>query len=142
MRAALVAVLAAACGSGGTAMDNTLAYCVDQVNDVRTDAGLAALTRSPDVEAYAAAGAAIDGSSRIPHKHFTDTLDAGVAAAELEIPQFSFRAWGGVEGVIAEGVREQSVSPSARMTLVGDYTQLGCGIYQDGDEVTVVEDFR
>ncbi len=119
---------------------DVLQYCVDEANMYRAMAGQPALTRSAAIEAYAAIGAEEDAVDRMPHEHFDDTLDAGVATAELEIPFFSFQAWGGTEGVMAEGFREQAESPTASMTLDGDYTLLGCGVYQSGDEVTVVED--
>jgi hypothetical protein len=146
VRYALIVFLLAACegdGLNGVA-DADLAFCVDVINNYRTMAGKPPLGRASDLERYAAEGASADGMSRVPHQHFR-AGDAGVAAAENEFPFQSLRGWGTLEALIAGTTAQiwtENETSEPRRNLVGPYREVGCGLYTNGDEVTLVEDFR
>jgi hypothetical protein len=143
---AALLLLLAACGSGASsaATDADLSLCVDELNRYRAMAGKPALTRSASLEAYALAGAAQDGMAGVPHVHFRSD-DAPVAAAENEFPFQSLSGAGSIANLIRSttaAVWSENQTSAARATLLGPFTQVGCGVFQQRDEVTLVEDFR
>ena len=98
-RFALIGLLAgavAACGRGSPAspspssgstlnLSANLSYCADEVNRYRASVGRAPLTRSADLEAFAARAAQDDGLVHQPHHWFATTNGGGMATAENEI---------------------------------------------------------
>ena len=65
---------------GSTNFESALTFCVTETNRYRAIMGLAALTRSGALEAYAAAGAQQDGLAHAPHQHFKTTTRNWVVA--------------------------------------------------------------
>jgi uncharacterized protein YkwD len=119
-----------------------LVFCVDETNRYRTSVNRPPLGRSGTLETYAAAGAQQDGVAHVAHQHFTTTNGGGIALAENEIPW-----WGSssVHTVIQQGLAvmwAEGPSGGHYQNIVGPYTQLGCGIFVNGSEITVVQDFR
>jgi uncharacterized protein YkwD len=160
-RAALVAasLLCAACGGGGddTAGDDTgddapnddaLARCVELTNELRDTVGAPPLERSAELEAYAGEGAEYD-HFRDPHDHFRSNSGGGIAFAENECPHWSLGFGGGsvvglVEACIdafwSEGPGDGDAHGHYN-NMIGNYGTLGCGIYSDGDDYTIIQDY-
>jgi hypothetical protein len=145
MRAIWV-VLLAACGAGGSSGgDPAHQECVDYTNMYRTGNGKAAVTRSTALEAYADEGAQHDyGTS--PHDHFISTNGGGIAFAENECPHWDLNAFGnGDMSMLVDACIDAFVSEGPGGghydNLMGAYGTLGCGIYQNGTDVTIVQDY-
>ena len=123
-------------------LSGELAFCAEQINAHRNSIGLPVLARSGALEQFAAAAAALDGQEHVAHRHFNLTLGAGASAAETEILW-----WSGlpIRSVIQRGLAQmwgQGPSGEHYDVLSGPYTQVGCGIFVNGAEVTVAQDFR
>jgi hypothetical protein len=119
-----------------------VAFCADEVNRYRASIGRGRLERSPDLEAFAARAAEVDTIARQPHHHFKTTGGGGTSAAETQILW-----WRGytVRSVIRRGLEEMWHAGAATphyAVLAGPYTQVGCGIFLNGTEVSVSQDFR
>ncbi len=117
------------------------AFCAQEVNRRRAAAGLGELAVSPDLEAFAAESARIDGMAGRPHVHFAATLGGGIAAAETELLQW--RA--DVETVIRRGLDQMWSEGEAGehyRILAGPYRSVGCGVFADAGGVTIVQDFQ
>jgi uncharacterized protein YkwD len=151
------AALSASCSSGdagpssnpvapttgaSTNLEAELTFCVTATNQYRATLGLSALDRSGTLEAYAAAGAQEDGQAHVPHQHFRSTNGGGVAFAENEIPWWSSSS---VHTVIQQGLTQmwaEGAGGGHYENMRGRYSQLGCGVFVNGNEITVVQDFR
>jgi uncharacterized protein YkwD len=123
-------------------LDSELAYCVAETNRYRTSVGVAPLARSSALEAYAAIGAGEDGLAHVAHQHFRSTNGGGVASAENVIPWWRSTS---VHQVIHDGLAmmwNEGPGGGHYENMRGRYTQLGCGIFVNGGEITVVQDFR
>ncbi len=121
---------------------SSLQLCADEINRYRTSVGRAALTRSDSLEQFAATAAQHDASAREPHSLFSKTNGGGVAIAETELLLWPDRA---VHDVIKTGLAQMwSAGPSGEHygILSGPYTQVGCGVYVSGGEVSVAQDYR
>jgi len=139
----------AAPSSGGTTdstfsanLSASLSYCADQVNKYRATVNLPPLGRAPDLEAFAATAAEYDGKAGVPHGYFVMTNGAGVSMAENQLLLWKGYA---VNDVIHQGMElmwAEGPSGSHYQVLTGKYTQVGCGIYLNGNEVNVSQDFR
>jgi uncharacterized protein YkwD len=130
-------------GLGSSTLEAELAFCVNETNRYRATQGLSALTRSAALETYAAAGAQQDGLAHEPHQHFRFTTGGGgLARAENEIPWWSATS---VHAVIQQGLQmmwAEGPGGGHYENMHGPYTQLGCGVFVNGNEITVVQDFR
>ena len=129
-------------GAASFNLDSELAYCVAETNRYRATVSVPALARSSALEAYAAVGASVDGSAHAAHQHFRSTNGGGVALAENEIPWWSSSS---VHQVIQNGLAmmwNEGPGGGHYENMRGPYTQLGCGIFVNGSEITVVQDFR
>jgi uncharacterized protein YkwD len=146
----LLAGFAAACGRGSPSspsgvlanLSANLAYCADEVNRYRASVGRPALSRSPDLEAFAAQAAETDGRVHQAHHWFGMTGGGGTAMAENEILWWSGF---GIRSVIEQGLQQMwQTGPRGEHydIMVGSYSQIGCGIFVNGSEVTVAQDFR
>jgi uncharacterized protein YkwD len=129
-------------GGASTNFDAELALCVSETNRYRATLGLSELSRSGTLEAYAAAGAREDGLAHAPHQHFRSTNGGGTALAENEIPW-----WPGtsVRTVIQQGLAMmwgEGPGGGHFENMRGPFTQLGCGVFVNGTEITVVQNFR
>jgi uncharacterized protein YkwD len=153
-RLALVCLLAGlmtACERGSPATPSSsssgnlpadLSFCADEVNRYRASVGFPPLSRSADLEAFAAQAADNDGRAHQPHHWFAMTNGGGTARAENEILWWSGF---GVRSVIEQGLQQMWQSgPSGEHydIMIGQFSQIGCGIFVNGSEVTVAQDFR
>ena len=129
-------------GLGSSTLEAELTFCVNETNRYRATQGLSALARSGALEAYAAAGAQEDGLAHAPHQHFRSTNGGGLARAENEIPWWSATS---VHAVIQQGLAmmwAEGPGGGHYENMRGPYTQLGCGVFVNGNEITVVQNFR
>jgi uncharacterized protein YkwD len=121
-------------------------YCVERTNRYRSSVGRSALDRSAALEEYAAAAARTDGLAHVAHQHARTTNSGnGLSRAENAILWWSLRHYGSVQRVIRDGLAEmwgQGASGQHYRNLVGSYSEVGCGVFVNGDEVTVVQAFR
>lgn len=129
-------------GTAGAPAD--LALCVSEINRYRSLAGRAALTRSETLEKFAAESAQHDATVGVPHALFTRTNGGnGVARAETQLLR-----WLGYEvsEVIRRGLAEMwSAGPGGAhydVMLGAAYTEVGCGVFVNGREVSVSQDYR
>jgi hypothetical protein len=149
MRAMVVLVLLAACsgddgGSGESAHDT----CVSETNRYREMNSKAAVTRNTALETFADTGAMVDFGGT-PHQHFSSTNGGGIAFAENECPHWNTNQTAGdlsmlVVQCIAAFYSEGPGAGDAHghyNNMMGAYGTLGCGIYQSGTEVTIVQDY-
>lgn len=133
-------------GSGSGSGDASAhAFCVDETNRYRAMGSRPAVTRSAQLEAYANTGAEIDFGGT-PHQHFSSTQGGGIAFAENECPRWSLQGQGGgdmnrlVAACIAAFYNEGPGGPHYE-NMMGNYGTLGCGIYESGGSVTIIQDF-
>lgn len=131
---------------GTPAFSAETSLCVEQTNRYRASVGRAALKRSDVLEAYATAAARTDGLAHVAHQHARQTnLGNGTSRAENAILWWSLRYYGTVQRIVKLGLAdmwEQGEGGTHYRNLVGNYTEIGCGIFVNGDEVTVVQAFR
>ena len=131
---------------GNPAFSAEAGLCVEQTNRYRATIGRAALQRSEALEAYATAAARNDGLAHVAHQYAKQTnLGNGTSRAENALLWWSLRYYGSVQQVIKLGVADmwkQGDDGVHYRNLVGNYSELGCGIFVNGDEVTVVQAFR
>ena len=149
----LLAGVVTGCGRGSPAtpsltpgalanLSANLSYCVDEVNRYRASVGRPPLTRSADLETFAAQAAENDGRAHQAHHWFGMTGGAGTAMAENEI--LWWKGFG-VQSVIQQGLQQMwQAGPKGEHydIMVGSFSQIGCGIFVNGSEVTVAQDFR
>jgi hypothetical protein len=149
-RAALVVVVLAACGDGGgdddgsSGTDDAHQFCVDETNRLRAMHGRPAVERDAALEAYADEGAEHDHHNN-PHDHFLQTQGGGIAFAENECPHWDLSFGGGdlVELVrnCIDAFYDEGPGGGHYDNMMGDYAALGCGIYIEGTDVTIIQDF-
>jgi hypothetical protein len=116
---------------------------VQETNRYRGMAGRSALAESSSVEAFAAAAAQADTKSGVPHSYYR-SHDPGFGA-ENEAPNWSLAIFGPPRNLITQAiVAFWSEGPGGGHyeNIVGPYSQGGCGFFQNGDDLTVVQDFR
>jgi uncharacterized protein YkwD len=128
--------------SPATTFEQELEFCVAETNRYRATIGLSPLTRSRALEAYAAAGARQDGLAHKPHLHYKSAKLAAKGIAENELPW-----WPGpsVRSVIEKGIATmwaEGPKGGHYENIRGPYSQLGCGVFVNGTEITVVQDFQ
>jgi hypothetical protein len=139
---AAVADTAPSLDAAPTAFGEELALCADEVNRYRASIGRPPLTRSHDLEAFATQASNHDGSVHTAHQYFRQTNGGGTAKAETEILWWQGFA---VKAVVQKGLAQMwQVGPGGEHyeIIAGAYTQVGCGIFVNGSEVTVTQDFR
>jgi uncharacterized protein YkwD len=122
-----------------------LQLCVDLVNQYRATIKLSPLKRSPALEEFAARAAANDGRAHVGHQYFRRTRGGGVSHAENAIPWWRLSDVGGVRGALEQGAQmmwDEGRSGGHYRNMTGKYSQMGCGIFVNGDEVTIVQEFR
>jgi hypothetical protein len=150
--AAMLTAFASGCGRGAPTAPSSagsiwnaaadLSFCADEVNRYRMSVGRPPLARATDLESFAAQAAQNDGLAHQAHRWFAATNGAGTARAENEILWWSGFA---VRNVIQQGLRQMWQSgPNGEHydIMVGSYSQIGCGVFVNGAEVTVAQDFR
>ncbi len=136
----------AASDAGSPEFSAEAALCIDQTNVYRGVAGKSALVRSAALEEYATAAARTDGIAHVAHQYAHATnLGNGVSRAENAILWWSIRYYGSVAQIVRLGLADmwkQGEGGTHYRNLVGNYKETGCGIFVNGDEVTVVQAFR
>jgi uncharacterized protein YkwD len=137
---------AAGDGTDASAYSGERTICVQVANQYRASVGKPALTRSAVLDEYATAAARTDGTVKIAHHHArTTNLGNGISKAENAILWWSLRYYGTVESIVRRGLDDmwkQGEGGSHYTNIVGSFTETGCGIFVNGDEVTVVQAFR
>lgn len=102
-----------------------------------------ALTRSAEVEQFASTAAQNDGLANIPHQYFqTHTTEF---SAENEVVRWPYNLQPTVQGIVAAAIQSfynEGPGGGHYENIVGPYTVIGCGIYIDGNGITIAEDFR
>ena len=119
-----------------------LSFCADEINRYRAGVGLRPLVRSMALQAFATAAAQNDGAAYVAHQFFRSRNGGGVASAETEILW-----WRGfsVSAVIQKGLAQMwQVGPRGEHyeIMTGPYSEVGCGVFVNGPEVTVTQNFR
>ena len=157
--ALLLSLVATACSgspaapltSAGVSSDSPaysaeMSLCVQVTNEYRARVGKSPLRRSSVLEEYATAAARTDGTVKIAHHHArTTNLGNYTSKAENAILWWSLRYYGTVERIVRRGLEDmwkQGEGGSHYRNLVGSFTEVGCGVFVNGDEVTVVQAFR
>lgn len=128
-----------------TVLTADLLFCVNETNRYRAMAGKSPLNRSTRLEEFAAEGARRDGSARVAHAHFNATRNQRIAFAENEVPWWPFARSGNVQSVIRQGIAgfwAEGTGGGHYKNLTGMYTQVGCGVFVNNGEITIVQDFR
>ena len=127
--------------------ESEIAFCVEETNKYRLATNRKPFQRSRELDAFAAEGAKHDARVRQPHHHFNTAQFPGSFSglAENELPWWHLEAAGSVRTVIRDGIASmwaEGPGGGHYENLTGKYTEMGCGIYIDGEEITVVQDFR
>jgi uncharacterized protein YkwD len=123
-------------------LSEDLEFCVRETNRYRATLGLPPLVRSSVLEAYAAAGARQDGLAHRAHLHYKSANLAAKGIAENELPW-----WPGpsVRSVIKTGLAAmwaEGAGGGHYENIRGPYSRLGCGVFVNGNEITVVQNFQ
>lgn len=120
------------------------AFCVEETNRYRAMHGRPAVAWSEALEDYADAGAEYDHHAN-PHDHFRSNNGGGIAFAENECPRWDLSFGGGdlvaLVGACIEAFYDEGPGGGHYENMMGDYGTLGCGIYQEGTSVTIIQDF-
>jgi len=137
-------------GSGGSV--SAKQFCVSETNRYRAMNGKATVAENTGLETYADAGAKTDYDANSPHSHFSSTSGGGIAFAENECPGHS--GWtlspGGdmnalvgncIAAFYSEGPGSDYATHGHYINMMGAYATLGCGIYQSGTDVTIIQDY-
>jgi len=150
MRWALLLCIAACSDSGSPSGSSDAAFCVQETNRYRGMNRKPALTASAQLETYADTGAMVDFTST-PHNHFSSTHGGGIAFAENECPKWDLGAQGQgdmqklvaacIAAFYAEGPGTDYQTHGHYINMMGAYQTLGCGIFQSGTTVTIVQDY-
>ena len=132
--------------AAGAPFEAELVFCMEETNRYRALAGHPPLTRSKALEAYAAEAARTDALARTTHHHARSTgFGGGLVRAENQIPFWPLSQFRTVRTVIDHGLAQmwaQGESGAHYRNMMGRYAEIGCGVFVDGDEVTVVQAFR
>jgi hypothetical protein len=147
MRFLWLVLLVPACGGDDGAPGGTTAhsFCVEETNRLRSGKGKAAVMHSAQLEDYANTGAMVDFNGS-PHQHFSSTQGGGIAFAENECPKWSLQGQGGGDMVMLVGAciaafYSEGPGGGHYENMMGNYGTLGCGIYENGGRVTIIQDF-
>lgn len=138
---------AVATSSDGSArFESDLAFCASETNRLRATVGGAALARSTELEAYAANAARTDGLARTPHQYALSTNHGnGLSTAENELLYWNLSFYKSVHDIIGQGLAnmwQQGAGGIHYTNMTGNYGEVGCGIFVNGDDVSVVQAFR
>jgi hypothetical protein len=139
--------LAGACGGNAGApspqVDPNLAFCAQETNRYRAIVSLPALAESNSVEIFAAAAAQADTQSGVPHGYYR-SHDPGFGA-ENEAPNWYLPFYGSAHNLTAQAIAtfwSEGPGGGHYENIVGPFSQIGCGFFQKGSDLTVVQDFR
>ena len=136
---------ATASSGDGTHFTAELSFCIEEVNRLRTTAGKSALVRSDALEKYAATAVKADGVAGKPHTYALSTnFDNLTALAENEALFWPLTSLKSVRAVVEKSLAQMWEGPGGEHydIMVGNYHQIGCGVFVQGDDVAVLEAFR
>jgi len=122
-----------------------LARCIEQTNEYRSTVSKPPLRPSRTLASYAALAARHDGLAHRPHAYFDRTEGGGVALAENLIPWWSLARRRTVMAIVEDGLAlmwAEGAKGGHYHNMTGPYSELGCGVFVNGDEVTVVQAFH
>ena len=156
---AVASLLTVSCGGGvagyspvrspsptlGPSTSNALQVCVDQTNQYRASVGRPALALDAALARYADLAARNDGTFHVGHQYFRRTRGGGIAHAENEIPWWPLNDFRTIDDLVLAGLSEmwrEGRRGGHYRNMIGPYARLGCGIFVNGNEVTVVQAFR
>jgi len=125
--------------------DEELQRCVELVNQYRATIKRTPLRRSAALEAFAAKAAANDGVAHVGHQYFRRTRGGGISFAENSIPWWPMASVGGVRGALEQGLEmmwDEGPSGGHYRNMVAHRSEIGCGIFVNRGEVTIVQEFR
>jgi hypothetical protein len=147
LAASIAAGAAGAAGCSADSSGSSAAHirCVDETNRLRATVGRPPVAHSQELEDYANEGAEVDHHGS-PHEHFGDTGGGGITFAENECPHWSISAFGDgdMESLMVSCIAafwDEGPGGGHYDNMVSDNARLGCGIYQEGDDVTIIQDF-
>jgi hypothetical protein len=123
-------------------VDASVSFCTEEINRYRATIGLGALDRAADLDSFAAQAAEHDGRAGVPHQYFRITNGGGISRAENQLLLWKGYA---VNEVIRQGLAQmwaEGPGGSHYQIMAGKYGQVGCGIFRNGSEVNVSQDFR
>ncbi len=123
-------------------LDASVSFCTEEINRYRVTIGLNPLDRAADLDAFAAQAAEHDGRVGVPHQFFQMTNGGGISRAENQL--LLWKGYG-VNEVIRQGLAQmwaEGAGGSHYQIMIGRYGQVGCGIFKNGNEVNVSQDFR
>ena len=123
-------------------VDASVSFCAEEINRYRATIGLTPLERAADLDSFAALAAEHDGRAGVPHQYFRMTNGGGLAKAENQLLLWKGYA---VNEVIRQGLAQmwaEGSGGSHYQIMAGKYGQVGCGIFKNGNEVNVSQDFR
>jgi hypothetical protein len=138
--------MAAACTNGAdqTGTDAAYARCVAMTNELRGTVGKPVVARSTALETFANTGAETDFAGAA-HDHFRATNGGGISFAENECPHWDLSFGGGDEVKLVEACINAfwSEGPGGGHydNMTGAYGTLGCGIYHEAMDYTIVQDY-
>ncbi|MEQ1727298.1 MAG: CAP domain-containing protein [Vicinamibacterales bacterium] len=123
-------------------VDASVSFCTEEINRYRATIGLSPLDRATDLDSFASQAAEHDGRAGVPHQFFRMTNGGGVARAENQLLRWKGYA---VNEVIRQGLAQmwaEGPGGSHYQIMAGKYAQVGCGIFKNGNEVNVSQEFR
>jgi hypothetical protein len=126
----------------GEVTSAALIMCVEETNRYRAMVGAPAVTRSPAIEAHAAAAARADGLSGTPHGYVSQNPPPG-QWGENEVLGLGLKTSGSVQNVVRTALISFWASPPHYAVMASArYSEVGCGLFLNGNHVTVVQHFR
>ena len=128
--------------ASSASVDVSVSFCTNEINRYRASVGLGALDRAADLDSFAARAAEHDGRAGVPHQYFSMTNGGGISRAENQLLLWKGYA---VNEVIRQGLAQmwaEGPAGSHYQIMAGKYAQVGCGIFKNGNEVNVSQDFR
>jgi uncharacterized protein YkwD len=128
--------------SANPGLAGDLSLCVAETNRYRATVGLPALVQATALEEFATAAAEHDHNVRAAHQWFGLTKGGGVSRSEIETLWWTNQA---ARDVIKGGLSQmwrQGPGGTHYDILSGTFTETGCGVYVNGLEVTVAQEFR
>jgi uncharacterized protein YkwD len=146
MRALVVAtvLLSATVALEKPPFDDELQRCVELVNQYRATVHRSPLARSANLEAFAAKAAANDGRAHVGHQYFRRTNGGGVSRAENAIPWWPLSSYT-VRQALEQGLEmmwKEGPGGGHYRNMIGRHSEIGCGIFVNRGEVTIVQEFR
>jgi len=125
-------------GTGGSAdpFDAAREFCVQRINQYRGTLSLPALTRAAHAEACVDKQAQYDSSVSTAHGAFSKCGEF----AQNECPGWGGSLTAALPGCLA-AMWSEGPGGGHYENMLGDYRSLGCGIFQSGTSVTIVQDF-